>query len=133
MSLWIEDKMVDLYFTSWIIISLKLYCRKNVIRIQENKQNILSVELRKFQNYFIYQITWRIYFSLFKVDGDWGNWGNYGACSKTCGGGTKERTRKCDNPAPAHGGKGCEGSASQSLECNTLKCPSTPGICTLVF
>ena len=35
------------------------------------------------------------------VDGNWGPWGSYGACTRTCGGGVKYRSRHCDNPRQA--------------------------------
>ena len=67
-------------------------------------------------NYFLFFIT--------TVNGNWGNWGAYGGCSNKCGGGVKERFRACDNPAPKHGGKDCEGFAKQVSVCNTQPCPS---------
>jgi len=45
-----------------------------------------------------------------------GFWSDFGSCSKTCGGGTQERT--CT--APTNGGAECEGSATQ--QCNKQKC-----------
>ena len=43
----------------------------------------------------------------------------------SCGGGTHSRTRSCDNPKPAHGGKDCSklGPASESKACNSHPCP----------
>ncbi|XP_057313082.1 SCO-spondin-like isoform X2 [Hydractinia symbiolongicarpus] len=41
------------------------------------------------------------------VNGTWGNWTEYSPCSVTCGNGTKNKNRSCDNPAPAHGGYPC--------------------------
>merc|ERR1719219_2155252 len=61
------------------------------------------------------------------VDGGWGSWGSYGSCSKTCGGGTKTRTRSCDSPQPQHGGQTCPGQASESASCNTNSCPIDGG------
>lgn len=60
------------------------------------------------------------------VDGGYGSWSAYGDCSVTCGGGQKVRRRKCDNPAPQHGGKDCFdiGPATETMECNTNACPS---------
>jgi len=49
------------------------------------------------------------------IDGGWSNWS---ACSVPCGGGIQTRT--CTNPAPAYGGKDCEGPDTQ--ECNTHPC-----------
>eukprot|EP00795_Rhopilema_esculentum_P014506 gene14506-5566_t len=57
------------------------------------------------------------------VDGEYGPWKNFGACTKSCGGGNQTRTRPCNNPAPSHGGKECEGPASESRPCNVESCP----------
>ena len=58
----------------------------------------------------------------FLVDGKWGKWSKYGKCSVTCGGGQRLRTRKCNRPKPAGGGKKCEGENQQTQECNTKSC-----------
>jgi len=63
------------------------------------------------------------------IDGKWSTWGS---CSVSCGGGKKLRT--CNNPAPKHGGKACEGAAEEA--CNTIACPvdgkwSTWGSCSV--
>ncbi|XP_061194694.1 SCO-spondin-like [Saccostrea echinata] len=57
------------------------------------------------------------------VDGTWGVWGPWAPCSKTCGGGKQHRERKCDDPAPAHGGSDCTGDSTQLDDCNTILCP----------
>jgi len=59
------------------------------------------------------------------VDGQWSAFGSFGQCSKSCGGGSQVRTRTCTSPAPQHGGKTCEGSASNSASCNTQACPAS--------
>ena len=59
------------------------------------------------------------------VDGVWGNWGAFTTCTQLCGGGTKTRSRNCDNPAPAFGGATCAGSANDQQKCNEDKCPGT--------
>ncbi|KAM7430783.1 disintegrin and metalloproteinaseith thrombospondin motifs protein [Porites harrisoni] len=56
------------------------------------------------------------------VDGNWGAWGRWSACYPRCGGGLKKRMRKCNNPAPKHRGKLCEGKAAEYTYC-TKKCP----------
>ena len=61
---------------------------------------------------------------IFSVDGKWGDWNDYETCPKTCGGSSQKRTRKCDNPAPAHGGNPCPGSDESSRDCGTAPCPS---------
>ncbi|XP_068740870.1 A disintegrin and metalloproteinase with thrombospondin motifs adt-1-like isoform X2 [Montipora capricornis] len=56
------------------------------------------------------------------VDGRWSVWSLWSACSKTCGNGTKTRTRHCSNPPPQHGGKHCKGPSEQTKNCLN-KCP----------
>ncbi|XP_061184995.1 SCO-spondin-like [Saccostrea echinata] len=58
-----------------------------------------------------------------RVNGNWGSWGSYGACSVTCGSGTKSRSRSCNNPAPAGGGNDCAGSSTSSATCTLSACP----------
>ena len=45
-------------------------------------------------------------------------------CSKSCGSGMQSRSRQCNNPAPAHGGKMCQGQSKQTRQCNSQICPS---------
>ncbi|XP_068730538.1 coadhesin-like isoform X2 [Montipora capricornis] len=66
------------------------------------------------------------------VDGGYGPWGAFSVCTVTCGGGTRERTRSCDNPKPEFGGKTCEGQglgeSVQTESCNVeLPCPIDGG------
>ena len=63
------------------------------------------------------------YFNHCVVDGGWSPW-KYGPCSKSCGGGTQQRTRVCDNPAPSCGGNDCSGLSVDKSECNNHCCPS---------
>ena len=56
------------------------------------------------------------------VNGEWSNWGAWSSCSISCGPGTKEQTRVCDNPAPENGGTPCAGSSSESENCNEQAC-----------
>nr|XP_023660300.1 SCO-spondin [Paramormyrops kingsleyae] len=57
-------------------------------------------------------------------DGGPSPWGAWGPCSLSCGGlGQKSRTRTCSNPAPAHGGKDCEGPLQEHAYCQTPDCP----------
>jgi len=57
------------------------------------------------------------------VNGGWGKWTSFGSCSKTCGGGVKERSRQCNNPRPSHGGAKCPGSDRGVTACATYRCP----------
>ncbi|KAK7478695.1 hypothetical protein BaRGS_00030080 [Batillaria attramentaria] len=67
-----------------------------------------------------------------EVNGGWSSWGSWGSCSKTCGGGTRTRSRTCTNPRPSCGGSHCSGSSRQSSTCNTNAC--CPGsVADIVF
>ncbi|ELK09562.1 A disintegrin and metalloproteinase with thrombospondin motif 14 [Pteropus alecto] len=56
-------------------------------------------------------------------DGGWSSWTNFGSCSRSCGGGVRSRSRNCDNPLPAYGGRLCSGPMIQYQVCNTEECP----------
>nr|XP_018908175.1 PREDICTED: uncharacterized protein LOC109037809 [Bemisia tabaci] len=49
--------------------------------------------------------------------GQWGPWSEWTPCSTTCLGGTRNRYRFCDNPAPRFGAKFCEGHALETEQC----------------
>ncbi|EDO49970.1 predicted protein, partial [Nematostella vectensis] len=55
-------------------------------------------------------------------DGKWSQWTTWSDCSRQCGGGLQVRERKCNNPAPANGGKFCEGETMERQECNKQSC-----------
>uniref|UniRef100_A0A665X7L2 ADAM metallopeptidase with thrombospondin type 1 motif, 14 n=1 Tax=Echeneis naucrates TaxID=173247 RepID=A0A665X7L2_ECHNA len=55
-------------------------------------------------------------------DGSWGSWSKFGSCSRTCGGGVRSRSRQCNDPPPAYGGRDCPGSAFDYQICNTEEC-----------
>lgn len=56
-------------------------------------------------------------------DGGWNDWGSWGPCSRTCGVGVAFRTRQCDNPKPAWGGRRCRGKREEWRLCGTEDCP----------
>ncbi|XP_036128071.1 hemicentin-1 [Molossus molossus] len=58
------------------------------------------------------------------VDGRWAAWASWSACTASCGGGARQRTRGCSDPAPQYGGSKCEGSDVQSDFCNNDPCPT---------
>ncbi|ERE68045.1 A disintegrin and metalloproteinase with thrombospondin motif 3-like protein [Cricetulus griseus] len=62
---------------------------------------------------------------ILKRDGNWGAWTPFGSCSRTCGTGVKFRTRQCDNPHPANGGRTCSGLAYDFQLCNPQDCPNS--------
>jgi len=51
------------------------------------------------------------------VNGGFGSWTKFGECSETCGEGSQLRTRMCNKPRPAHGGKTCSGSIVNRRSC----------------
>uniref|UniRef100_A0A8D0P2M9 Hemicentin-1 n=1 Tax=Sus scrofa TaxID=9823 RepID=A0A8D0P2M9_PIG len=58
------------------------------------------------------------------IDGKWTTWSSWSACTVSCGGGARQRTRDCSDPAPQYGGNKCEGSDVQSDFCNSDSCPT---------
>ncbi|XP_053396764.1 SCO-spondin-like isoform X2 [Mercenaria mercenaria] len=61
------------------------------------------------------------------VDGGYTDWSAWTACTKTCGGGSRGRSRTCTNPTPQNDGLPCNGSSSQTEDCNTNTCPVDGG------
>uniref|UniRef100_A0AAY4CSM2 ADAM metallopeptidase with thrombospondin type 1 motif 2 n=1 Tax=Denticeps clupeoides TaxID=299321 RepID=A0AAY4CSM2_9TELE len=57
-----------------------------------------------------------------RQDGHWSSWGLFGQCSRSCGGGVQFRTRECNNPYPANGGRTCLGVSYQFQLCNVQEC-----------
>ncbi|XP_077188775.1 hemicentin-1 isoform X2 [Paroedura picta] len=57
------------------------------------------------------------------VNGKWAPWSSWTACSVSCGGGTRQRTRDCSDPLPQYGGHKCEGNDIQIDFCNSDLCP----------
>ena len=55
------------------------------------------------------------------MDGGWSKW-SYDDCSVTCGGGSRKKSRFCNNPAPSCGGKKCNGLTVEIEECNEFPC-----------
>ena len=59
------------------------------------------------------------------VDGGWSDWKEFGECSRTCGGGVKKSSRKCNDPPPRHGGRYCRGDNVRYTSCNTQHCSAS--------
>ena len=74
-------------------------------------------------NHFFFQLS---------VDGDWSEWTEWTLCSQVCDGGEQTRYRECNNPAPLHGGKDCQGNKRDSRTCNYFKCPGETMVETLL-
>ncbi|RCN46995.1 thrombospondin type 1 domain protein [Ancylostoma caninum] len=56
------------------------------------------------------------------VDGAWGSWSSWSECPSGCGFALQSRSRKCDSPPPAFGGKVCRGLAHQTSVCVSELC-----------
>ncbi|KAK6177213.1 hypothetical protein SNE40_015357 [Patella caerulea] len=61
------------------------------------------------------------------VNGKWSDWSEFSPCSETCGQGMMRKTRRCDNPAPAGGGRQCSGQSVVNKKCEIAKCPQNGG------
>ena len=59
----------------------------------------------------------------FQVNGGFVGWSYWTKCSKTCGTGTKSRSRTCDKPPPNYNGQNCSGDFVQAVSCKTTSCP----------
>ncbi|XP_033124512.1 A disintegrin and metalloproteinase with thrombospondin motifs 3-like isoform X2 [Anneissia japonica] len=57
-----------------------------------------------------------------KRNGAWGPWSAWGPCSKSCGIGVSQKTRKCNNPPPLKGGRKCRGKSKDFRLCNADDC-----------
>ena len=67
----------------------------------------------------------------FQVNGSWGAWKHWSGCSQTCGEGNEVRKRVCDSPAPARGGRECEGDDSEQRKCHMNPCPGKQSVVSL--
>jgi hypothetical protein len=107
----------EMYRNSTIILSESILYLKNIRNISVSYQNHIVIVSALFLilKYFCF-------FMCNSVDGSWGNWLNWGACSVTCGDGTRSRSRSCNNPSPSNGGEQCQGSNVNSQNCNIKEC-----------
>uniref|UniRef100_G3N7U1 SCO-spondin n=1 Tax=Gasterosteus aculeatus aculeatus TaxID=481459 RepID=G3N7U1_GASAC len=61
-----------------------------------------------------------------QVNGGLSPWGSWSPCSLSCGGlGLKTRSKSCTQPAPAHGGRNCQGPRQETTYCQAPECPGT--------
>eukprot|EP00794_Sanderia_malayensis_P004812 gene4812-5442_t len=57
-----------------------------------------------------------------KVDGGFSGWSQWSNCDQPCDAGRKRSYRECNSPAPAFGGRLCEGAMLVYRTCNTHSC-----------
>lgn len=57
------------------------------------------------------------YSSLCPVNGNWNVWSNWTTCNSRCGEGHQNRTRECNLPSPAYGGKDCGEFSTEIRSC----------------
>ena len=62
----------------------------------------------------------------FIADGNWGSWETWGACSKTCGTGSRLRSRHCNDPPAMNGGADCVGDNFEQDYCSQYPCTTLP-------
>ncbi|CAG2198637.1 Hemicentin-1,Coadhesin,Thrombospondin-2,Thrombospondin-1,Mucin-like protein,Adhesion G protein-coupled receptor B1 [Mytilus edulis] len=67
-----------------------------------------------------------VFFYIQTVDGGWSDWEN-STCSVTCGDGTVNMNRECNNPVPSGGGNNCSGKSINTDSCNLGECPVDGG------
>ena len=69
----------------------------------------------------------RLVFFVILVDGDFTLWTSWSSCPHACGRtALRSRERYCTNPAPANGGKNCEGPRFQLKLCKIKACRGKP-------
>ena len=59
------------------------------------------------------------------IDGGWSPWKEVVPCNATCGGGMRQLMRMCNSPAPANGGRDCEGMSNKADVCAECPCESS--------
>jgi len=65
------------------------------------------------------------------VNGEWAPWGSFGKCTKSCGGGYRERHRSCTAPSPKYGGRSCIGHPRHIAYCNYHQCKGIIEYCKM--
>ena len=58
----------------------------------------------------------------YTFQGKWKTWGEWTPCSKTCGKGTKKRSRSCASKPIQNGGFPCKGPKTEWKMCNPSLC-----------
>ena len=106
------------FFSFWLVATFLKQIYSIYVSIKFRNRNIIIS--------LVFLIVFHCRINLFYVvDGMWGSWTSWTACSVTCGYGSRERKRVCDNPKPAYNGKSCVGIGYQKRRCHAYyPCPS---------
>lgn len=90
------------------------------------KQGLYSLHTQKLEmlRFFIHCIAY----------GKYSLWTSWTQCDRTCGNGTKIRSRSCSHPAPAFSGLTCIqqnlGESEEAMFCKLQNCPGEDVMCT---
>jgi len=95
-----------------LVVTLCIQQLKNTFYMHHGRTSAKTAE-----NRFSFQIIFA-----FVVDGGFSEWTMFGNCSVSCGVGFRHRSRECNNPAPQHGGKNCQGASSETEDCHIEHC-----------
>ena len=99
--------------------------RKNMLSSPLSIYYLLRISSYVGMNIQFWFCFWHQYHCI-TVHGNWNPWAGWASCTKICGGGTQQRTRYCNNPAPLYGGNACPGSNTDTQNCNQHNCPGNP-------
>ena len=106
-----------------------------VLHLTEIQQGIVERFLKNFDNEISYKLMFHLrlscnkrfhrlskHFHLILVKASYGPWSEFSICTKSCGGGTKERRRECKNSKPDDD---CStlGPSTELVACNIQPCP----------
>lgn len=87
----------------------------------QHKDTILQHSLLPRQELCMHATAMVYFYYLILVDGGWTDWCPH-ECSATCGGGIRNFTRTCTNPAPSCNGSMCAGDDFRTEKCNMHCC-----------
>ena len=80
--------------------------KKQTLQVEKDKLDVENKKLKEDNGNMKAEI---LRLEPFKIPGDWTAWGDWSTCSRSCGGGVRERRRRCDNPKASCGGPECIG------------------------
>lgn len=77
------------------------------------------------KHFYMHSVLSSLYTFTPAVDCGWSEWTAWSACSRTCDVGIRRRYRSGTNPAPAFGGRACEGDRIGLDTCSITPCFGT--------